>query len=334
MDRSDKIVFSIIIPFKTWSKDLDECLSHIEQLSYHHFEIILLPDAETSLPGAYRHLSVQVVPTGPVNPAIKRDIGAENSKGEFLAFIDDDAYPETNWLDVAYRVFTSRTEVGAIGGPAVTPEDDPFGARVSGAVFLSRISGGFPERYLPKPPGRFVEDWPTVNLFVRKDLFNRIGGFDSEYWPGEDTLFCLKIVEKTGKAIFYVPDLVVWHHRRAELAKHLRQVGSYGLHRGYFAKVFPRTSRKIKYFIPSLWAVFVGMSMIDSLIPPGAGWLSQTGWMVYLIALAVTWVDILRYETKGVAASAIPYIMLTHIWYGIKFMQGLGTTNLKSSLGR
>ena len=76
------------------------------------------------------------------------------------------------------------------------------------------------------------------------------------------------------------------------------------------------------------------MSMIDSLVPPGVGWLSQTGWMVYLITLAIAWVDIRRHETKGVATNAIPYIMLTHIWYGVKFLQGLSTTDLKSSLGR
>lgn len=326
-------VFSIIIPFKTWSPYLDECLPHIRKLSFRAYEVILLPDEAMPLPEAYRDLAVEVVPTGEVNPAIKRDIGAGRSRGEFLAFIDDDAYPQPDWLDVAYRYLTDRKDIGAIGGPAITPANDPFWARVSGAVFLSRISGGFPERYVPRFPSRVVDDWPTVNLLVRKDLFLKIGGFDSQYWPGEDTLFCLKILT-AGSKILYVPDLKVWHHRREGLKKHLRQVGNYGLHRGFFAKKFPETSCRFKYFIPLLWVLFVFVGWIPAMVSSWAGIGYLTGWVFYLAALVVSWRDISRYESVSVALGAIPYIILTHLRYGMKFVQGLVIRELKSTLGR
>ena len=222
--------------------DLDECLKHIRKLTFTKYEVILLPDEAVYLPPAYQDMPVSITPTGAINPALKRDQGARVAKGQYLAFIDDDAYPETDWLDVAYKMFSTRPDVGAIGGPAMTPATDPFWARVSGAVFLSRFSGGFPERYVTKPPAKIIDDWPTVNLIVRRETFEAAGGFDSAYWPGEDTLFCLRIIKNTDKVIFYIPELRVWHHRRENLTRHLRQVGNYGLHRGHFAKIYPQTN--------------------------------------------------------------------------------------------
>jgi glycosyltransferase involved in cell wall biosynthesis len=331
---NNSIDFSIIIPFKAWSPYLDECIRHIRALSLKEHEVILLPDDDLTLSGEYIDLPVTVLSTGEVNPAIKRDIGAKIAKGQFLAFIDDDAYPQADWLDVAKKSFEQAGDVAAIGGPAVTPRSDPFWARVSGAVFLSPTSGGNPERYVPCPPRKMVDDWPSVNLIVRADVFSVIGGFNSKYWPGEDTLFCLKILKETGKRIAYVPELLVWHHRRSGLLKHLRQIGNYGLHRGFFAKNFPETSRRFVYFIPTIWALFVFLGLVLSVTLSWAGALYLLGWGIYGATLIISLKDILRYESLCVSLGAIPYIMLTHIWYGAQFIQGFARKELHSSLGR
>jgi len=331
---SDVPSFSIIIPFKAWSRDLDECLSHIGNLSDKNYEIVLLPDDLLALTEKYSDLPIEILPTGKVNPAIKRDMAAQKASGAFLAFIDDDAYPQPDWLDVAFNYFNKHPDVGAIGGPAITPENDPYWARVSGAVFLSPASGGNPERYIPCPPSRKVDDWPSVNLIVRKKAFLKAGGFDSQYWPGEDTLFCMKLIEQAGCKIVYVPELIVWHHRRPGLPKHLRQIGNYGLHRGFFAKKFPKTSRKLKYFIPSIWVCFLVFGMFFSMTSNLMGFLYLAGLTVYLIALGISWNDIRKHEPLSVALGAVPYIVMTHIWYGARFVIGLTTRELRSSLGR
>ena len=329
---NNPIIFSIIIPFKSWSKELDECLMHIQKISYSMFEVILLPDEEVASPSF--SFSLEIIPTGPINPAQKRDIGAKKAEGVYLAFIDDDAYPQSDWLDVANQVLISRSDVGAIGGPGITPRNDPFWARVSGAFFLSATSGGFPERYVACPPCRIVDDWPSVNLIVRKPVYKLIGGFDSNYWPGEDTLFCLKITKQAKLKILYVPNLVVWHHRRPGLQKHLRQVGNYGKHRGYFVKSYPETSYRIKYFIPTLWLVFVLLGVVLSLVSPWLEWIYLAGWVAYLITLIFSWKEIVRFEPITIAICATPYIFLSHLWYGSKFLEGLLSSKLKKSLGR
>ncbi len=331
---TDRVIFSIIIPFQRVNADLEECLLHMGKQTFKSFEVLLLPDEAPEDWNPQYGFPLNILPTGHVNPAVKRNEGADQANGEFLAFIDDDAYPEPDWLSIAHEQFQSHKGWGALGGPAITPKSDPFWARVSGAVFLSRLSGGFPERYVSCPPSKSVEDWPSVNLIVRSEVFKKTGGFDPNYWPGEDTLFCLNLMARTHSKIIYVPDLVVWHHRRSRLQNHLRQVGNYGLHRGFFSKRYPETSRKFKYFIPSFWFCFVCFGWLLTFQHPMARWAYLGGWSLYGLGLAFSWLDIRRYEPVKVALGAIPYIMLTHIWYGFRFMHGLFTKELQSTLGR
>jgi len=327
---ADKPLFTIIIPFKDPGVLVEECLRHIFELHETRYEVILLPDAPMeAAKGVYAHPSVSIVPTGAVSPAVKRDTGAEAANGQYLAFIDDDAYPEPYWLTFALQAFEREPDVVAVGGPAQTPPSDPFWARASGAVFLSKFSGGFPQRYLPLAPRRYVDDWPSVNLIVRREAFLEVGGFDNEFWPGEDTKLCMDLVRETGGKILYLPEMLVWHHRRSGLRKHLRQVGNYGAHRGFFARNYPETSRRLPYFMPSLLFLFLVPGLI--ILPCS---LYEKGLLAYCAALALAALDILRHEPVDVTLAAVPYIVLTHLTYGWRFLRGWFTHDLKSTLGR
>lgn len=323
------IVFSIIIPVKAINDYVRETVPYILNLQRPDWELIILPN-DTDL-NEWHDPRVNIIPSGRVGPAAKRDMGATRAKGEILVFLDDDSYPEADLLDIAERYFDDDNVV-ALGGPAITPPHDNFWQRVSGAVFLSKLSGGAPERYVPVGKARPVDDWPSVNLMVRKDAFLAIGGFNSPYWPGEDTKLCLDLIQKTGKQILYVPDMRVWHHRRAGLAAHLMQVGGYGIHRGYFARKHPETSRKLLYFVPSAFALFVALTVIVPFIIPGATWLFLVGWAAYALALGKAWRDMRQYETATVAMAALGYTFLTHLWYGLRFIQGLLTPKLINRL--
>jgi len=321
--------FSIIIPVKAINDYVRETVPYIQNLSSQNWELIVLPN-DVDL-DEWHDTRIQVIPSGRVGPAAKRDMGAEIARGEILVFLDDDSYPEPNLITIAEHYFTDNNVV-ALGGPAMTPPHDTFWQRVSGAVFLSKFSGSAPERYVPVGEVREIQDWPSVNMMVRKTDFLEIGGFDSPYWPGEDTKLCLDLVKKTGKKILYIPEMVVWHHRRAGLIAHLRQIGGYGLHRGYFAKKHPETSRKITYFIPSAFLFFVAVSLVFTWLPEPMQVIILVGWGLYGVALLFAFKDIFRYETARVAMVAILYTFLTHIYYGMRFMQGLLTQNLVSRL--
>ena len=193
----------IIIPVKKINNYIYESIPIILELDYEDFGIIIFPDSfdGESFP------KTKIIPTGAIGPADKRDLALLHSHADILAFLDDDAYPRKDWLKNAVLHFKDP-KVAAVGGPAVTPMSDSLLQRVSGAVFLSKIGGGFPERYWPLGRVREVDDWPSVNLLVRKDMFEKVGGFNSEYWPGEDTKLCLDIIKAGGK-IIYDPDVFV-----------------------------------------------------------------------------------------------------------------------------
>ena len=319
----------IIVPAKQINNYIHESITKILDLDYEKYGIIILPDHfnDESFP------RTKIIATGNIGPAQKRNLALKYSNADILAFLDDDAYPRKDWLENAVRHFRN-TEVAAVGGPAVTPRSDSFLQRVSGAVFLSKIGGGYPERYRPVGKVREVDDWPSVNLLVRRDVFKKINGFNSDYWPGEDTKLCLDII-KTGWKIIYDPDVFVWHHRREGLKRHLRQIGRYGLHRGFFAKKLPETSRRFNYFLPSFFVLFLSIGipllLMDNFFITG---LFYSGIGIYLLALMFAFYEIYNKE-KNIAISffSLIYIFSTHIWYGIKFLQGfLLTRDLKSKL--
>ena len=313
--------FSIIIPVKAINDYLREAVLHIQQLTSFPWELLIIPDEAEATEWSYDQ-RIMVVTSGRVGPADKRDLGSRLASGDILVFLDDDSFPEPDLLEVANKYFLDP-DVIAIGGPGRTPPSDSFWQRVSGAVFLSRLTGGTPERYVPVGPVRAIDDWPSVNLMVRQDTFMDVGGFDCKHWPGEDTKLCLKL-KQTGKRLLYVPEMVVWHHRRTGLVAHLRQVGAYGLHRGYFARYYPETSFRLKYFIPTAFALFVLTSLLAPWLPELVSNLLIGGWVAYVLALLVGMTGALRFEKVSVVLVSALYLPPTHFFYGIQFVRGYG----------
>lgn len=297
--------------------------------------MILLPDAELPSDSLKKNsLSIKIEPTGPVSPAIKRDKGAELARGELLAMIDDDAFPASDWLEKILPYFNNPT-ITAVGGPQITPPDDGFQQQVSGAMFLSPLNGNTVFRYWPGPVPFYIDDWPSVNLTVRRDDFLKVGGFDNSYWPGEDTKLCLDLSRLPNRKMIYAPEAKVFHHRRAGFLKHLKQVGNYGLHRGFFAKRFTQTSLRLSYFTPSGFFLFVILGWIMLYIPL-LSTLYKPLWLLYFAAIAYSTKSIYnKVNDWSIALATIPYLIGTHFCYGYRFLQGLFfVKDLKSKLGR
>ena len=311
--------FSIIIPVKELNEYVRETVSHIFGLDYSDWELFIVTNDKqaSEWPEEPR---IKMISSGRVGPAEKRDLAAQVAAGTYLVFLDDDSYPESNLLSLALTKFTAGSV--ALGGPAMTPRSDSFKQKVSGVVFSSRITGGSPERYRPVGEQREVDDWPSVNLMVKRDVFISVDGFDSPYWPGEDTFLCLKLL-RAGHKVTYIPDLIVWHHRREGLLRHMKQVGAYGLHRGYFARHLPETSRHIQYFFPSVVFLMFLSIPITLLLPEIFRWLLLLGICGYLSAVVVGILDLMRFEKPIVAIAAFPYVIATHVSYGYQFLRGL-----------
>lgn len=311
---------SIIIPVREVNDYIREAIPHHLQLDYPDYEILIFPDE----PSDEKFPKTRIIPSGKTGPAEKRDMALEHARGEIIAFIDDDAYPRPDWLKNAVAHFDDPT-VGAVGGPAVTAENDGIFRQASGKVYESFLcSGGYTYRYVP---GKLMdaEDLPSVNLIVRKDVFAQIGGYDSNFYPGEDTKLCLDIIKEAQKRIIYDPNVLVYHHRRKLFKQHLKQSNNYALHRGYFAKVLPDTSRKFAYFVPSLFVLgLVAGPLLALLFPPL--------WYVYFAVLLLYFIlligSTLYPRDIRIWGLAVIGVFLTHVGYGIGFVRGLFSREL------
>ena len=315
---SDGPHFTLIVPCPGDSVVLRRLLDALDGQTYRHFDLILLPDAP--IPGLPERPWLSVYPTGPMRPAQKRNLGAHATKGDILAFIDDDAYPRADWLANAAARLTGPDAIDALGGPGLTPPDDPPRAQLSGFVLASPlVSGNFRCRYFIQGQLRRVEDFPSCNLFVRKSAFEAIGGFRENYWPGEDTLLCADL-QTSGHTLWYDPRLVVYHHRRPLFGPHLRQVGRYALHRGHFARRFGLNSRRLSYHLPSLF--LLGL-LIGPLAIAFLPLLAVPYCAIVLLWLGLTGLDALV-EAPTLRA-ILPLwlgILATHLVYGARFIQG------------
>ncbi len=295
------------------------------KLDYDNFEILAALDEAEPLD----YPKTRIIVTGNVTPPKKRDIASRQARGEILVFIDDDAYPQKDWLLQAVKHF-SNVDIAAVGGPGVTPGSDNLLQKASGAIYESFLmSGGHGCRYAPKKE-KFIDDYPSCNFFIRKSVFREIGGFDKPFWPGEDTFLCLKII-KSGKKIFYDSKVLVYHHRRPLFFGHFKQIVSYALHRGYFVKHFPENSLKITYFLPSL--LVLGLVLGGFLTAFGQiferFYLSLL--MVYSVIVFSASLFSCHCESAAGRRSNIFRllfllflgIILSHICYGVYFIKGL-----------
>lgn len=314
--------YTIIIPVKEINKYIKESIPHIFNLDYKDYEVIILPNNKPKKIPKYLD-GARVIPSGRVSPAAKRDIGAKNAKGEILAFLDDDSYPQKDWLTIADKTFKTKG-VAAINGPAITPRNVNWKEKVSGAFFESSIGGGAAHRCKDMGKSFEINDTPSVNLMVRRDVFLEVGGFGSEYWPGEDSLFCQKLKD-AGYKIWHQNNLIVYHHRRDSFYGHLKQVADYGRHRGNFFRKGIGCSRRLNYLIPSL---FLLSNMFLILF-------NYELWGLFVCLYFIVIFNSFLSGTKQkffFILSVTGLTFLSHLTYGVYFIIGFFTKDIKSRL--
>jgi glycosyltransferase involved in cell wall biosynthesis len=306
--------FSIVVPAHRDGPAFRRCLQACLDQDHPNFEVVVASDR----PLPQLPQNVTVVETGAsadTSPAEKRDTAFPKTSGDVLAFVDDDAYPRRDWLTAAERHFT-RPGVQAVGGPGLTPPESAWAERVGGAVYESPVGSAFLRyRFLPLEPRR-VNDYPAYNLLVRRDALETVGGWDTTFYGGEDTVLCLRLAER-GWLVEYAPDVVVFHHRRPILRSHLRQVANVGRHRGYFVRAFPTTSRQALYVLPALAPAALALGALLVWKRP------VTGLGIAAAGYALVAAETLRRHPPSVALATPAVATAHHLAYGLAFLRGL-----------
>jgi hypothetical protein len=210
------------------------------------------------------------------------------------------------------RHFADPDVVGA-GGPAVTATDDAPRQRASGAIFSSLlVTATTRHRYVAQAQ-RDVGALASCNLLVRRNAFLRDAEASVRYWPGEDILLCM-FAARDGARIVYDPTALVYHHRRAVFAGHLRQVWAYGRFRGFFLRRLSTARSDATYAVPATFVLGHAL-LLAALGRPR--WRFAAGFIVGVYAALVVWEAV----RAARAERADPWLVaagiyLTHLTYG------------------
>jgi len=312
-----KIFYSIIIPYIEYNEYLDINIKKFDNNNLNNFEILLLPNKRSETDLRISHLKnknkFKVIETSISNPSYKRNLGASKSIGEYLIFIDDDAYPEKNWLEEIDKEIKNNY-LKVFGGPSLLPiEQKEFIPFISDFFYRSWYGGGNTLRYKSIDIIAEVDDWPSVNLIIEKKLFFDIGKYDEKLYPGEDTDLCLKL-KKKGYLIKYNSKVIVRHFRRNSIKKHLIQLFKYGYYRSYIILKYGVNLNNIKAFIPMFFTISILVSFFK--VFPNNYLVNLT--LLYLVPITfLNFFKIQKIKNKLMSPIISIFFLISHISYGL-----------------
>lgn len=151
------------------------------------------------------------------SPAEARNRGAYQSKSEILLFIDADCIASENLLSL-YNHFFLNQAIAGIGGGIRFSKNNYWMMADNIALFYE---------HLDTQPPRPVRQLPSLNLAVRRNAFNRVGGFDEKRYPmpaGEDFDFTYRLT-LAGYHLVFEPNAWVFHHPQRNSLKDLWRHG-------------------------------------------------------------------------------------------------------------
>jgi GT2 family glycosyltransferase len=212
---------SVVICTYNGSATLAGSIEAALALDYPDYEVIVVCDGCTDrsaqIAASYERL--RVIETPQQGLAAARNAGMEAATGEIIAYIDDDALADPDWLRHLARTFDAG-KFAAVGGPNVLPPESTWIAEC-----VANAPGG-PTHVLVSD--RDAEHIPGCNMAIRKEVLERIGGFDPQFRAaGDDVDVCWRLLD-AGERIAFAPGAVVLHHRRATVRGYLRQQRGYG----------------------------------------------------------------------------------------------------------
>jgi len=172
----------VVIPTFRRPEALASCLKSLESQTMAPASIEVIDDSETDY-----------------GPGISRNIGWNKGSGRYVAFIDDDCLAERDWIESLQRVF-SENDIGGIEGGITTTDENG-------------------ETIDFNPPNRFRWNrFKTANLAVRRDVLEKIGGFDKRYYlHREDTDLAWRVIDAGFKMVWapqcrvHHPEPLGWH---------------------------------------------------------------------------------------------------------------------------
>jgi glycosyltransferase involved in cell wall biosynthesis len=191
---------SVVIPARDAAATLRDTLEGLREQSFDGpFDVLVVDDGsrdETAQIAAASGIVDHVIDAAGSGPAAARNEGAVAARSSRLAFLDADCRPTPGWLRAGAAALDSAELVLGETRPRPDRPHGPFDRSLW-------VIGGSPL-------------FESANLFVRRELFDRLGGFESWLGPedgkelGEDVWFGWR-ARRAGAEVSACPAALVHH---------------------------------------------------------------------------------------------------------------------------
>src|SRR6516165_1811622 len=220
LDKARWPRISVVVCTYNGSGTILDCLRGIQRLDYPAIEVIIVDDGSTDDTARFaRQFPFKVISISHLGLSTARNVGLQNTSGEIVAYIDDDAWPDPNWLTYLALTFRDEACAGA-GGPNIRP---PGESTVSDCA---ADSPGGPIHVMLTDVE--AEHLPGCNMAFRRDALAAVGGFDPAFrTAGDDVDLCWRM-QSAGLKLVFSPSAVVWHRAPRSLAAYWNQQFGYG----------------------------------------------------------------------------------------------------------
>ena len=270
----------IIITSRNSEKFIGRLLDSIDRQSYRNFVCFVIDDdsSDGTVPlveASYPWVEL-MVQSGRRGPAKNRNAAAKKSSSPFLVFFDADAFlSDDDWLAKAVDKMESDQNIGQLAAMIVSAADEDIilDCGIYGEDFLFRGSFHKKNKYFVWGKhliGRQVLGACSAGTILRRDDFERVGGFDEGYfYMSEDLDLSIRIF-LSGKIVEYEPSLVVHHHESHVMGADKDLKEFYYFRNNFFLllKNYPLSSamRKIGFFFLKALALFMINSILRLLL--------------------------------------------------------------------
>jgi glycosyltransferase involved in cell wall biosynthesis len=218
------IILSVIIPTFNRSYYLKKVLEGLQRqsLSNKLYEVLVIDNCSTDdtktivLDYSQTVSNIKYIYEPIQGLNIARNRGLDDSVGQYVAYIDDDAVPHTKWAESIIKSFTEvQPQPGVVGGPTlpVWEGSKPTWLVPQFEPAISMINHGTNSRFLH---GR--EFLVGANMAFLKVLLEKAGKFSpgldrikNNLLSGGDTA-AIEKVKRLGYGVFYEPQVAVDHY--------------------------------------------------------------------------------------------------------------------------
>lgn len=219
----DEPLFSIIIVNFNGKEYLNNCLMSVFNNACDDYEIIIVDNGSTdgSIEFVKDTFSIKLYKIRIINlkrnfgPARARNDGVKIARGKYIGFLDNDTEVDKNWILEAIKGFESSEDIAALQCKLLFIKNkhriDYVGEYLSNLGFLIPVAAYGEEDNSQYDFKNRILSAKSAGMFIKKSVFDRIGGFDEDYFIFMEETDLNWRVWLSGYEIVFWPHSVVYH---------------------------------------------------------------------------------------------------------------------------